>query len=203
MQLFSILNKIRPEESSQRKKRRLADAKALLAVRKQVNDAKPKEGAEAKPVDKKAEIKAKAAAALHATPKPIVVKFGLNHVTNLIERNKAQLVVIASDVDPIELVVWLPALCRKKKIPFCIVKNKSRLGRVVHKKTASVLAITNVQKEDKTKFTTLVDTCRMEFNENAQLLKAWGGQQLGIKRRQLDAKHRRILEQEEARKKKK
>ena len=27
-------------------------------------------------------------------------------------QNKAQLVVIAHDVDPIELVVWLPALCR-------------------------------------------------------------------------------------------
>lgn len=104
MQLFSILNKIRPEECSQRKKRRLAEAKALLAVRKQVKEAeKPKEGAEAKPVDKKAEIKAKAEGVLHSTPKPIVVKYGLNHVTNLIERNKAQLVVIASDVDPIEV----------------------------------------------------------------------------------------------------
>lgn len=34
--------------------------------------------------------------------KPIVVKYGINHVTNLIEQKKAQLVVIAHDVDPIE-----------------------------------------------------------------------------------------------------
>ncbi|KAJ1424010.1 Ribosomal protein L7A/L8 [Sesbania bispinosa] len=60
--------------------------------------------------------------------KPIVVKYGLNHVTYLIEQNKAQLVVIAHDVDPIELVVWLPALCRKMEIPYCIVKGKARLG---------------------------------------------------------------------------
>ncbi|KAL1060456.1 hypothetical protein V6Z11_1Z097300 [Gossypium hirsutum] len=60
--------------------------------------------------------------------KPIVVKYGLNHVTYLIEQNKAQLVVIAHDVDPIELVVWLPALCRKMEVPYCIVKGKSRLG---------------------------------------------------------------------------
>ncbi|KAJ6967433.1 hypothetical protein NC652_004859 [Populus alba x Populus x berolinensis] len=60
--------------------------------------------------------------------KPIVVKYGLNHVTYLIEQKKAQLVVIAHDVDPIELVVWLPALCRKMEIPYCIVKGKSRLG---------------------------------------------------------------------------
>lgn len=54
--------------------------------------------------------------------KPLVVKFGLNHVTTLVESGKAQLVVIAHDVDPIELVVWLPALCRKMGVPYCIVK---------------------------------------------------------------------------------
>ena len=39
--------------------------------------------------------------------------------------------VIAHDVDPIELVVWLPALCRKMEVPYCIVKGKSRLGAVM------------------------------------------------------------------------
>jgi large subunit ribosomal protein L7Ae len=46
-------------------------------------------------------------------------------------QSKAQLVVIAHDVDPIELVVWLPALCRKMEVPYCIVKGKSRLGSVI------------------------------------------------------------------------
>lgn len=50
------------------------------------------------------------------------VKYGLRHVTNLIESGKAQLVVIAHDVDPIELVVWMPALCKKMDVPYCIVK---------------------------------------------------------------------------------
>ncbi|KAG2289828.1 hypothetical protein Bca52824_049432 [Brassica carinata] len=63
--------------------------------------------------------------------KPIVVKYGLNHATYLIEQKKAQLVVIAHDVDPIELVVWLPALCRKMEVPYCIVKGKSRPGTVI------------------------------------------------------------------------
>jgi large subunit ribosomal protein L7Ae len=40
-------------------------------------------------------------------------------------------VVIAHDVDPIELVVWLPALCRKMEVPYAIVKGKSRLGAVI------------------------------------------------------------------------
>lgn len=55
-----------------------------------------------------------------------VIKFGLKHVTTLIEEQKASLVVIAHDVNPIELVVWLPALCRKMDIPYCIVKGKVR-----------------------------------------------------------------------------
>eukprot|EP00438_Fugacium_kawagutii_P028064 Skav223913 [mRNA] locus=scaffold2593:161725:163960:- [translate_table: standard] len=46
-----------------------------------------------------------------------VLKYGLNHVTTLVENKMAKLVVIAHDVDPIELVCWLPALCRKKE-PF-------------------------------------------------------------------------------------
>lgn len=62
--------------------------------------------------------------------KPLVVKYGLNHITTLVEAGKAQLVVIAHDVDPIELVVWLPALCKKMGVPYCIVK--VRHGSSVH-----------------------------------------------------------------------
>jgi len=65
-------------------------------------------------------------------PKPLNIKFGLNHVTELVEEGKAKLVVIAHDVDPIELMIFLPALCRKKGIPYCFVKGKARLGKLVH-----------------------------------------------------------------------
>lgn len=54
--------------------------------------------------------------------KPVVVKYGINHITSLVEAGKAQLVVIAHDVDPIELVIWLPALCKKMNVPYVIVK---------------------------------------------------------------------------------
>lgn len=58
--------------------------------------------------------------------KPVMVKFGLNHVTSLIENNKAKLVVIAHNVEPVELVLHLPALCRKKDIPFCFIKGNCK-----------------------------------------------------------------------------
>merc|ERR1719329_1737666 len=108
-----------------------------------------------------------------AGKKPTVVKFGLNHVTALIEKKKAQLVVIAHDVDPIELVVWMPALCRKMNIPYCIVKGKARLGQVVHKKTATCLAITTdgVRQEDKAELATLCKTIKSQFNENEEKIR--------------------------------
>merc|ERR1712000_748964 len=60
--------------------------------------------------------------------KPYTVKYGLNHVVGLIESKKASMVLIAHDVDPIELVVFLPALCRKMGVPYAIIKGKARLG---------------------------------------------------------------------------
>ena len=77
--LFKLLMKYRPEDKASKKARLLAEAEARAAGQE---------------VEKK---------------KPVVVKFGINHIATLVEEGKAQLVVIAHDVDPIELVVWLPA----------------------------------------------------------------------------------------------
>ncbi|KAJ6861012.1 hypothetical protein NC651_037175 [Populus alba x Populus x berolinensis] len=129
-QLFKLLLKYRPEDKVAKKERLLKRAQAAE---------------EGKTVESK---------------KPIVVKYGLNHVTYLIEQNKAQLVVIAHDVDPIELVVWLPALCRKMEVPYAIVKGKSRLGAIVHKKTASVLCLTSVKNEDKLEFSKVLEAVK-------------------------------------------
>ncbi len=59
-------------------------------------------------MEKKARLTAKAekkAQGKDDTPgkKPVTVKYGINHVTQLVEQKKAQLVVIAHDVDPIEV----------------------------------------------------------------------------------------------------
>merc|ERR1712218_558110 len=116
------------------------------------------------------------------TKKKAVVHGGANTVTTLVEKKKAQLVVIANDVDPIELVLFLPALCRKMGVPYCIVKNKARLGRVVRRKTTSCLAITNVESTDRSALNKLVETVKTNYNERAEEIKKhWGGSTLGAK----------------------
>lgn len=73
-QLFKILEKYRPESKVMKMKRLKARAESK--------------------VSKKADT---------PTKRPNVVRQGTNTVTKLIEQKKAQLVVIAHDVDPIEV----------------------------------------------------------------------------------------------------
>merc|ERR1719455_60240 len=134
------------------------------------------------------------------TKKPQVVKYGLNHVTTLVENKVAKLVVIAHDVDPIELVCWLPALCRKKDVPYCIIKGKSRLGQLVHKKAASCVALTAVSKEDQKDFETLASNFRAQFNDNAENRRRWGGGIMGIKSQHVTQRRERAVQMEQAKK---
>ena len=149
--LFKLLAKYKPETSEAKKLRLVETAKNLEAK---------------KPVDQK---------------KPKFIKSGLNHVTTLVEQKKAKLVIIAHDVDPIELVLWLPQLCRTKNVPFCFIKGKARLGQLVNKKTASTLAITEVRKEDQADLDRLIEHATQNYNNNKELSTAFGEIILGGK----------------------
>ena len=59
------------------------------------------------------------------------IKKGVNETTKSIERKSAQLVVIASDVTPAEVVVHIPALCKEHSIPYAFVPTKKELGSSV------------------------------------------------------------------------
>uniref|UniRef100_A0A8B9PJG8 60S ribosomal protein L7a n=1 Tax=Apteryx owenii TaxID=8824 RepID=A0A8B9PJG8_APTOW len=116
------------------------------------------------------------------TKRPPVLRAGVNTVTTLVENKKAQLVVIAHDVDPIELVVFLPALCRKMGVPYCIIKGKARLGRLVHRKTCTCVAFTQVNPEDKGALAKLVEAVKTNYNDRYdEIRRHWGGNVLGPK----------------------
>jgi large subunit ribosomal protein L7Ae len=99
-------------------------------------------------------------------------------------------------IDPIELVVWLPQLCRKYEVPFAFIRGKARLGKLVGQKTATAIAVTGVRKEDNAEFETLVKTFRSQYNDNQDLLREWGGNNLGLKSQHKKDAYERAIEAE-------
>jgi large subunit ribosomal protein L7Ae len=59
------------------------------------------------------------------------VEKGTNEVTKAIERGTAKFVVYASDVEPKEIVMHIPALCKEKKILCHEVDSRQKLGIAV------------------------------------------------------------------------
>lgn len=166
-QAFKLLNKYRPETKVQKKERLHQEATA-------VEEGKKKED---------------------VSKKPYTVKYGLNHVVGLIESKKATLVLIPNDVDPIELVVFLPALCRKMGVPYAIIKGKARLGTVVHKKTAAVVALTEVKGDDKSELSKLISAINEGYTSKyEEHRRHWGGGIMGAKAVARQEKKRKALE---------
>jgi len=135
-----------------------------------------------------------------ATKKPNFVKHGVNHIVQLVESKQAKLVVIAHDVDPIELVLWLPTLCRKKDVPFCIIKGKGRLGKIVNQKSTTCAAITSVNKEDQAELEALCKNFRASFNDNMDLKRKWGGGIMGLKSQHVTRARQALIEKEKMKK---
>ena len=85
-------------------------------------------------------------------------------------------------MDPIELVVFLPALCGKMGVSYCIIKGKARLGWLVHRKTCTTVAFTQVNSEAKGALAKLVEAIRTNYNDRYdKIWHHWGGNVLGPK----------------------
>jgi len=165
-QIFRLFSKYKTETKAEKKERLTKEAAAIAEGKKKEDVSK----------------------------KPYTVKYGLNHVVGLIENKKASLVLIPNDVDPIELVVYLPALCRKMGVPYCIIKGKARLGLLVNKKTAAAVCLTDVRSEDKSDLSKLVTAVKEGYNDKyEEQRRHWGGGVMGAKANDRIAKKEKAL----------
>uniref|UniRef100_A0A2K5RT39 60S ribosomal protein L7a n=1 Tax=Cebus imitator TaxID=2715852 RepID=A0A2K5RT39_CEBIM len=152
-QLLKLAHKYRPEMKQGKKQRLLAQAEKRAAGKGDI-----------------------------PTKRPPVLRAGVNTVTTLVENKNAQLVVTAHDTDPIELALFLPSLCRKMGVPYCIIKGKARLERLVRRKTCTTVAFTHVNSEDKGALAKLVEAIRTNYNDRYdEIRRHWGGNVLGPK----------------------
>lgn len=56
------------------------------------------------------------------------VRKGTNEVTKAVERSNADLVVMAEDVSPPEILMHIPSLCEERSISYAYVPSKKELG---------------------------------------------------------------------------
>ncbi|KAG0068561.1 60S ribosomal protein L8B [Linnemannia elongata] len=164
--LFKLANKYRPETRADNKRRRRAKkaAKAAEVAAAGGNATDENVSLEGKKKTKKNKDEAKtvdpvalAAYDEAANKKPCFLKYGMNHIAELTEKQRARWVVISDDSEPPEALIWLPALCRKNKFPYAIVKGSARLGTLVNKRSTTAVAFTEIREEDQLEFSQLVD----------------------------------------------
>lgn len=52
------------------------------------------------------------------------LKRGANESTKSLNRNLSELIVLAADAEPLEIILHLPLLCEDKNVPYVFVKSK-------------------------------------------------------------------------------
>jgi U4/U6 small nuclear ribonucleoprotein SNU13 len=54
---------------------------------------------------------------------------GANEATKTLNRGTTDLIILAADTEPLEIILHLPLLCEDKNVPYIFVKSKMALGR--------------------------------------------------------------------------
>ena len=59
------------------------------------------------------------------------LKKGANESTKAVNRNVAEIVILAKDTEPLAILLHLPLLCEEKNTIYVFVSSKVKLGRAV------------------------------------------------------------------------
>lgn len=58
-----------------------------------------------------------------------LLRRGANEATKTLNRNQSELIIMAADAEPLEILLHLPLLCEDKNVPYVFVRSKQALGR--------------------------------------------------------------------------
>lgn len=61
-----------------------------------------------------------------------LIKKGANEATKALNRGTADLIILAGDTNPIEILLHLPLLCEDKNVPYVFVPSKDALGKAAN-----------------------------------------------------------------------
>ena len=97
-------------------------------------------------------------------------------MTKLLDHKKAKLVLIANEVDPLELVMWPSALCLKMGVAYAMVSGKA-VGVLWCTRRPLPVCVRGVNPEDEAALNSLQESFTTKYAEN----KKWGGGIIGLK----------------------
>jgi len=80
------------------------------------------------------------------------LKKGANEATKTLNRGTSEVIVLAADAEPLEILLHLPLLCEDKNVPYVFVRSKQALGRAcgVTRPVISCSVISNPNSQIKT-----------------------------------------------------
>eukprot|EP00008_Paramoeba_atlantica_P014133 CAMPEP_0201481884 /NCGR_PEP_ID=MMETSP0151_2-20130828/6151_1 /ASSEMBLY_ACC=CAM_ASM_000257 /TAXON_ID=200890 /ORGANISM="Paramoeba atlantica, Strain 621/1 / CCAP 1560/9" /LENGTH=127 /DNA_ID=CAMNT_0047864289 /DNA_START=58 /DNA_END=441 /DNA_ORIENTATION=- len=92
-----------------------------------------------------------------------LLKKGANEATKALNRGTAELIVMAGDTNPVEIVLHLPLLCEDKNVPYVFVPSKTALGRAAQvSRNVVALAITSA---DGSPLRSQIDSIKLEVEK--------------------------------------
>ncbi|GMI45205.1 hypothetical protein TrCOL_g3347 [Triparma columacea] len=62
------------------------------------------------------------------------LKLGVNEAAKCLNRSIAEIIILAADAQPVELLGHIPLLCEDKNVPYVFVVSKNALGKAAGRK---------------------------------------------------------------------
>lgn len=87
------------------------------------------------------------------------IRKGANEATKTLNRGIAEMIILAADTEPLEILLHLPLLCEDKNVPYVFVPSKVALGRAcgVSRPVIAASVTANEGSELKTQINNLKD----------------------------------------------